>query len=136
MNTITIGGQLRHGLRPHLVQAVDAVEGLLHRNRDQFLNFGGGESQTCRLDLDTAAAQTPGKTSTEALLSCAPPTIMRAAAIAMMIDRNLRLAATIRRMSVGRIEFSAEEFRGADGDDGGAGRGAGRGRDHSVLHLG
>ena len=49
---------------------------------------------------------------------------MRAAAIAMMIDRNLRLAATIRRMSVRRIEFSAEEFSRADGHDCGADRGA------------
>src|SRR6478736_7020638 len=84
----------------------------------------------------TRGGANSGKTSTEALLSCAPPTIMRAAAIAMMIDRNLRLAATIRRMSVRRIEFSAEEFSRADGHDCGAHRGAGRGRDHSVLHLG
>ena len=49
--------------------------------------------------------------------------------------RNLRLIPTSQRMSSRRIEFGAEEFRGADGDDDGPGRRAGRGGDHAGLHL-
>src|SRR6476660_8147361 len=52
----------------------------------------------------TLGGANSGNTSTEAVLSWALPTIIKAAAIATMMDRNLRLVAMIRRMSMRRIE--------------------------------
>ena len=44
--------QLRHGLRAHEVQPVEAVERLLERDADQRLDLGGVQSEADRLDLD------------------------------------------------------------------------------------
>ena len=47
------GGQSGDRLRTDLVQPRDAIEEVgLHRDRDQLLHLGGGESERLRLDLD------------------------------------------------------------------------------------